>query len=299
MNDFENNLHRQLNASIDMQLGPRRAAPPLNLERGRRRRRRPSWLLPLVAAAAVAAVGVGVTASVTLADKHSAPPATVLPTVAPSLPTSTASPSLPATSTTAPPTSGSIQHAPFDLAAARRVLGAYVQRHSQVDGQPSFSVPLPGCPLGNVAELISAFPGVGAWSRSADDNSSVIFGGASPYINCNAVGGHDSLSPGAVVAVQTPTSLETLISPRGRLRLTRVGPFDGGMIYAGTQPATTSGTSPQAADCGALWFAGPNDISVYVGIRGGNTQSATGCTTAMETVLAHVIDQVTHLPTTN
>ena len=110
MNDIETRIRELVNATVDAELGPRRAAPPFAPRRVTKPRRWAPWVTPLIAAASVAAVAVGTVTVAHVASEHRhAPPATsVAPTPhsPPPRPTHASSPT-----SVAPTPDSPLQHA--------------------------------------------------------------------------------------------------------------------------------------------------------------------------------------------
>lgn len=103
MSDFESELARRLNASVDERVGSRHAAPPFGTDgRAPDPARRSRWLYPLLAACLVLAVGAAI-AAVHLTAHHPARPVappTRPPTTAPNAPRPTAGVTPSSTATT-------------------------------------------------------------------------------------------------------------------------------------------------------------------------------------------------------
>ncbi|HKF35236.1 MAG TPA: hypothetical protein VKB37_22985 [Jatrophihabitantaceae bacterium] len=115
MNDIETRIRELVNATVDAELGPRRAAPPFAPRRVTKPRRWAPWVTPLIAAACVAAVAVGTVTVAHVASEHRhAPPATSAaptPHSPPPRPTHASSPTSVAPTPDSPPHASSPAHA--------------------------------------------------------------------------------------------------------------------------------------------------------------------------------------------
>jgi hypothetical protein len=116
VNDIETRIRELVNATVDAELGPRRAAPPFAPRRVTKPRHWAPWVTPLIAAASVAAVAVGTVTVAHVASEHRhAPPGTSLaptPPPPPPRPTHVSSPpSVAPTPASPPPHASSPAHA--------------------------------------------------------------------------------------------------------------------------------------------------------------------------------------------